>query len=36
MRPLVARTYALCEIREAQQDFLAKRHVGKIVLTIPD
>ena len=36
VRPLVARTYALCEIREAQQDFLAKRHVGKIVLTIPD
>ncbi len=36
VRPLVARTYALREIRQAQQDFLAKRHVGKIVLTVPD
>lgn len=32
--PLVARTFALEEIREAQAAFLEKRHVGKIVLRI--
>ena len=31
--PLVARTYKLRDIAEAQRDFLAKRHLGKIVLT---
>ena len=30
--PLVARTYPLSAIVEAQQEFLAKRHTGKIVL----
>jgi NADPH:quinone reductase-like Zn-dependent oxidoreductase len=32
IRPLIARTYPLCDIAEAQQDFLGKRHLGKIVL----
>lgn len=32
VRPVVARTYPLAAIAEAQRDFLAKRHVGKIVL----
>jgi NADPH:quinone reductase-like Zn-dependent oxidoreductase len=36
IRPLVAKTYPLRQIRQAQQEFLAKRHVGKIVLTVSD
>jgi NADPH:quinone reductase-like Zn-dependent oxidoreductase len=32
IKPLVAKTYPLSEIVAAQQDFLSKRHVGKIVL----
>jgi NADPH:quinone reductase-like Zn-dependent oxidoreductase len=32
--PVVARVFALEDIREAQQFFLTKRHVGKIVLKI--
>jgi NADPH:quinone reductase-like Zn-dependent oxidoreductase len=32
IRPLVAATYPLAEIRAAQEAFLSKRHVGKIVL----
>jgi NADPH:quinone reductase-like Zn-dependent oxidoreductase len=32
IRPVVARTYRLAEIAEAQRAFLAKRHTGKIVL----
>ena len=32
IRPLVAATYPLCEIAVAQAEFLAKRHVGKLVL----
>ena len=32
IRPLVARTYPLAAIAEAQHDFLSKRHTGKIVL----
>lgn len=36
VRPLVAQTFALSQIRAAQQAFLTKRHVGKIVLTIAD
>jgi len=32
IRPVVATTYPLSEIVAAQQDFLSKRHVGKIVL----
>jgi NADPH:quinone reductase-like Zn-dependent oxidoreductase len=33
--PLVAATYPLSEIAEAQRDFEAKRHVGKLVLMVP-
>jgi len=35
VRPLVAATYPLARIVEAQQAFMAKRHVGKIVLVPP-
>lgn len=34
IKPLVATTYPLAEIVEAQEAFLTKRHVGKIVLTL--
>jgi NADPH:quinone reductase-like Zn-dependent oxidoreductase len=33
IRPLVAKVYPLSEIVAAQQEFLLKRHIGKIVLT---
>ncbi|HEY8818732.1 MAG TPA: alcohol dehydrogenase family protein [Candidatus Limnocylindrales bacterium] len=33
--PLVAATYPLAQIAEAQRDFEAKRHVGKLVLMVP-
>jgi NADPH:quinone reductase-like Zn-dependent oxidoreductase len=33
--PLVAATYPLEEIAQAQRDFEAKRHVGKLVLIVP-
>lgn len=33
--PAVAKTYPLCDIRLAQQDFLAKNHVGSLVLLPP-
>ena len=36
IRPLVARTYPLKEIAEAQKDFLAKGTIGKLVLVIPE
>jgi len=32
IQPVVARTYELRAIAEAQRDFLAKRHLGKLVL----
>ena len=32
IRPLLASTHLLERVAEAQQEFLAKRHVGKIVL----
>jgi len=32
IRPVVARTYAMRAIADAQRDFLSKRHLGKIVL----
>jgi len=35
IRPLVAGTYPLSEIRRAQEDFLAKKFVGKLVLIPP-
>ena len=34
IKPLIAATYPLAEIVAAQEAFLTKRHVGKIVLTI--
>jgi NADPH:quinone reductase-like Zn-dependent oxidoreductase len=35
VRPRVSRTYPLRQIAEAQQDFLAKTHPGKLVLIPP-
>ena len=32
IRPVVARTFPLVEIVEAQKEFLEKKHVGKFVL----
>ena len=34
IRPLVARTYPLAAIADAQCDFISKRHTGKIVLLL--
>ncbi len=34
IRPVVARTYPLSEIVQAQRDFVAKRFVGKLVLIV--
>ena len=34
IRPVVARVFPLAEIAAAQQEFLLKRHTGKIVLSI--
>jgi NADPH:quinone reductase-like Zn-dependent oxidoreductase len=34
IRPLVARTYPLAAIADAQRDFITKRHIGKIVLLL--
>lgn len=36
IKPVVERTYPLSEIAKAQEDFLAKRHVGKLVLIPPE
>jgi NADPH:quinone reductase-like Zn-dependent oxidoreductase len=35
IRPLVAKTFPLERIADAQREFLEKRHVGKIVLIPP-
>lgn len=35
IRPLVAQTYPLRDIHQAQEDFLAKKHTGKLVLIPP-
>ena len=35
IRPLVSREYPLQDIAAAQEDFLSKRHVGKIILVPP-
>ncbi|MCY0272574.1 MULTISPECIES: alcohol dehydrogenase family protein [Acinetobacter] len=35
IRPLVAKTYPLNEIAKAQEEFLSKKHLGKLVLTVP-
>lgn len=36
IKPLVAEVFPLANINEAQSVFLTKRHIGKIVLQIPD
>ena len=36
IRPLVAKTYPLHEIAQAQEDFLAKKYTGKLVLIPPE
>jgi len=35
IRPIVARTYPMDDIVQAQTDFLAKKHIGKLVLIPP-
>ena len=35
IRPVVAKSYPLQDIVEAQQDFLGKKHIGKLVLDVP-
>ena len=35
-RPLVAKTFSLEQIADAQREFLEKKHVGKFVLIPPD
>ena len=35
IRPLVAKTYHLKDIKKAQEDFLVKKHIGKLVLIPP-
>ncbi len=36
IRPVVAKTFALSDIKAAQEEFLAKRFTGKLVLIPPD
>ena len=36
IRPLLAETYPLSELREAQREFISKKHVGNIVVTMDD
>ncbi|HIP78308.1 MAG TPA: alcohol dehydrogenase [Kiloniellaceae bacterium] len=36
IRPTVAQTYALTDLRAAQEAFLTKSHVGKIGIRVPD
>lgn len=36
LKPIVARQYPLRDIAVAQEEFLAKKHVGKIVLVLPE
>jgi NADPH:quinone reductase-like Zn-dependent oxidoreductase len=36
IKPLLAKTYALSDMVQAQKDFVAKHHIGKLVLTVPD
>jgi len=35
IRPLVAKSYPLSDIVSAQEDFLSKKHTGKLVLVPP-
>ena len=34
IKPLIAKTYPLKEIKKAQEDFLLKKHIGKLVLMV--
>ena len=36
IRPLVTKTYPLQDIKKAQEDFLSKKHTGKLVLIPPN
>jgi NADPH:quinone reductase-like Zn-dependent oxidoreductase len=36
IRPLVAKVFPLKEISRAQEEFLSKKHTGKLILTIPE
>lgn len=36
IQPLLAKTYPLSEIKDAQTDFMQKKHVGKLVLIPPE
>ncbi|MFZ0487916.1 MAG: zinc-binding dehydrogenase, partial [Arenicellales bacterium] len=36
IRPLVSRTYPLRNIAQAQEDFIAKKYPGKLVLLPPE
>ncbi|MEP3944462.1 zinc-binding dehydrogenase [Ascidiaceihabitans sp.] len=36
IRPVVAKTYSLRDIAQAQEDFLSKSHTGKLVLIPPN
>ena len=36
IRPLVTKTYPLKDIKVAQEDFLSKKFIGKLVLIPPD
>ncbi|NHI00214.1 alcohol dehydrogenase family protein [Oceanimonas sp. MB9] len=36
IRPQVAKTYALAEVHQAQQDFMTKQLAGKLVLTVAE
>ena len=35
IKPVVAKSYPLAQIHQAQEDFLSKKHVGKLVLVPP-
>ena len=35
IKPLIARTYAVSDMVQAQKDFVAKSHIGKLVLIVP-
>ena len=36
IRPFLAQTYPLSDIYQAQTDFLAKKHIGKLVITLSE
>ncbi|MCH7881801.1 MAG: zinc-binding dehydrogenase, partial [Proteobacteria bacterium] len=36
VKPVVSKSYALEDIVQAQQDFIVKKHTGKLVLVPPE